>query len=347
MLRGNPTPQALNAFGQTCRQAAYNPKADVRADLAQRLVALLPHLNASTHQQLFGHVMAALYHLAADDITPIRVALASALKDVAKTPQVLARQLAQDAERAVAEPMLRHSLSLSDDDLLAIINTHPASWQVETVAQRPLVTAQVARGIVATANQAAHIALAKNNGAQIPQGLQQTLATHAQNNAALKAALAARGRLSNVARQAVQQQTFLALHYYLKRQVGLNDQLADAVVAATIRRAQTGHNTAPAAATNTDLADWLILGEFEKIVVSLAARANIHPDIAQKMLATQSAKPTIALCFKAAVPMRFCFEVQQRLARVPVSQLIYPKDGTDYPLDMAEIKWQLEFFGVG
>jgi uncharacterized protein (DUF2336 family) len=347
LLKTLENPQNMQVFGQDCREAAKNPLPQVRKLLATRLVKLLPHLDANTHQQLFGHVMAALYHLAADDITPIRVALASALKDVAKTPQVLARQLAQDAERAVAEPMLRHSLSLSDDDLLAIINTHPLSWQTETVAERTIVAETVAAQIIATPNQAAHIALAKNDGAQITPPLKQSLATKAQNDAALKAALAARATWPRQLRQAMQQQTFLALHYYLKRQAGLNDKMADAVVQATKRRSQAGAaEIAPIAATNNDLADWLLLGEYEKIVVSLAARAHIPLEIAQKMLATQSAKPCIALCFKAGVTMRFCLDIQQRIARVPVTQLIYPKDGTDYPLDNAEIKWQLEFFSV-
>jgi uncharacterized protein (DUF2336 family) len=346
LLKADASPQNWQAFGQECRVAATNPNPDVRADLAARLVALLPHLDSGVHQQLFGHVMAALYHLVADDITPIRIALASALKDVAKTPQVLARQLAQDAERAVAEPMLRHSLSLSDSDLLAIIRTHPMGWQTETVAARPTVSAPLAAEIVATPNNTAHIALVNNDGAQLTLATQVQLASKAQNDAALKVALAARDAWPRQLKQKIQQQTQLALHYYLKRQAGLNDKTAEAVVAATLRRAASQH-VPLAAATNADLADWLLLGDDEKVMGSLAARANMPIEIVQKMLATQSAKPIIALCFKAGVPMRFCLDVQQRLGRVPNNQLIYPKDGIDYPLDPAAIKWQLEFFGVG
>ena len=44
--------------------------------------------------------------------------------------------------------------------------------------------------------------------------------------------------------------------------------------------------------------------------------------------------------------MRFAFKLQQELGHVPADELIYPKEGTDYPMDDDEMKWQLEFLGM-
>jgi hypothetical protein len=57
-------------------------------------------------------------------------------------------------------------------------------------------------------------------------------------------------------------------------------------------------------------------------------------------------KPIIALCWKAGISPRTCVDVQKLAGRLQPRELIYPKGGTDYPLSPADIRWQLEFFGV-
>tara|TARA_R110002095_G_scaffold18245_1_gene21230 strand:+ start:376 stop:513 length:138 start_codon:yes stop_codon:yes gene_type:complete len=44
--------------------------------------------------------------------------------------------------------------------------------------------------------------------------------------------------------------------------------------------------------------------------------------------------------------MRFALRVQQDIAHLQKDELIYPKDGTDYPLPEADMKWQLEFLSI-
>jgi hypothetical protein len=44
--------------------------------------------------------------------------------------------------------------------------------------------------------------------------------------------------------------------------------------------------------------------------------------------------------------MRIALQMQKELAQVPPTELIYPRGGTDYPLDKKELEWQLEFLGL-
>ena len=116
---------------------------DVRLALAGRLAKLLPDLSSDKQGQLYKFAVEALGNLALDEVLKVRVALSSALKECADTPPSVAGQLARDVEREVSEPILRFCIALSDDDLLDILKSHPASWAVQAVAQRPTIAAPV------------------------------------------------------------------------------------------------------------------------------------------------------------------------------------------------------------
>jgi hypothetical protein len=38
--------------------------------------------------------------------------------------------------------------------------------------------------------------------------------------------------------------------------------------------------------------------------------------------------------------------MQQELGQVPVKELLYARGGTDYPLTVDEMIWQLDFLGI-
>jgi hypothetical protein len=44
--------------------------------------------------------------------------------------------------------------------------------------------------------------------------------------------------------------------------------------------------------------------------------------------------------------MRFALRLQKELGHIQPKDLIYPRDGTDYPLTRDEMLWQLEFLGI-
>lgn len=66
----------------------------------------------------------------------------------------------------------------------------------------------------------------------------------------------------------------------------------------------------------------------------------------KKIFEVRAPKSIVALCWQAGLSMRMALRIQQELARVPHKELIYPREGTDYPLAEKDILWQLDFIGV-
>lgn len=92
------------------------------------------------------------------------------------------------------------------------------------------------------------------------------------------------------------------------------------------------------------IADAMALRENEFVVDALSLKTGIDQDIVKRMIATHSAKAITALCWKAGLSMRFALEMQKDIAKVNVNELLYPKNGEDYPLSDADMKWQIDFF---
>ena len=85
--------------------------------------------------------------------------------------------------------------------------------------------------------------------------------------------------------------------------------------------------------------------ETDFAVLALAKMSGINPAIVRRMV-TAGPKPIVALCWKAGIAPRVCLDIQRLAGRLQPKELMYPKGGTDYPLSPADIRWQLEFFGV-
>src|SRR5690606_29810994 len=77
--------------------------------------------------------------------------------------------------------------------------------------------------------------------------------------------------------------------------------------------------------------DALAWQEREFALLAMARLSGIPPEVAEKMMAA-GAKPIVALCWKAKLPVRMCVEVQRYAGRLQPKDLLYPKGGTEYPL---------------
>ena len=64
----------------------------------------------------------------------------------------------------------------------------------------------------------------------------------------------------------------------------------------------------------------------------------------QNFLHTGSAIDVVAICWHAGVSMRTAIEYQIKVARIPTSEVIYAKNGIDYPRSPAALKRRLEQF---
>ena len=339
---------------------ANDKSTDVRLALAARLVDLLPGLSEEKHSQLYAFAVQALGVLAQDEVLKIRSALSSALKDHAKAPPKVVGRLARDVEREVSEPILRFCVALSDEDLLEILGDHPEAWAISAIAGRPKVSAPVSDAVVNTGDVPAGKVLIGNKGAVFTDELLLKIIDRAHDHPEWHEEIAVRHELSlDLARKLAGFVSQKVLDVLEKREDF--DPVTRAEIAEIVKR-RIDFNR-PGSQTETSeskieryvkagnltpgiITDALAWQDHKFVLLALAHLSKIHPRVVEKMLSSGSAKPIIALCWKARLPMRVAMELQRSYARLAPKELMYAKGGTDYPMEPGEIKWQLEFYGV-
>jgi uncharacterized protein (DUF2336 family) len=318
---------------------------DVRVLLAGRLASLLDKLH--THDERTAQLLTdAIRQLTEDSVTPVRIALASALKDVARTPSAIARKLADDAEREVAEPIIRYSLSLSDEDLLALVTQYPQGWHTQTIASRPRLSSSIMDAVIKTGNMMAGQALLANDKAKISNDALVIL----QQNPELVQAISDRNSLKRKLKRDVSLVVERSLYVFLRKNAHLDRATTYDVLRKMQQRVDAQDdlpNTPPEILTEEQLKDAILLGQTEIVLKAFSLRAKISEANVKRMLIDSgSAKSVIALCVKANYSMQFAVVCQQRLARLPPDKIFYPLDGSGIPISAEEIKWQWDFFGI-
>lgn len=345
---------------QVAAVLAKDSEPDIRIALVARLVALLPELSEDQHSQLYQYAVQALGLLAQDEVFQVRRALSSVLRDYAKAPPTVVSRLARDVEREVSEPILRFCVALSDDELLDILKHHPAPWMVSAVASRPTVSESVANAVIDTHDETATAVLLNNTGTQLSPTTLHKIIERAPSFPEWHRPIALRKEISlDLARQLAGFVDEAVLNVLEKRSDF--DAATQAGIAAVVRRRMDfirlgGVTDTPieklqkyvqaGKLTPDVLQDALAWHEDEFVLLALAQMSQIHPQIVKKMLTIGAPKPVVALCWKAKLPMRLCVEIQKTAAKIPPSEMIYAQGGVDYPIKEADLKWQLEFFGV-
>jgi hypothetical protein len=67
----------------------------------------------------------------------------------------------------------------------------------------------------------------------------------------------------------------------------------------------------------------------------------------RRVLASGNAKAIVALAWKAGYPVSLAVALQKDPGKIPASQVLQPGDGPrGYPLDDAELEWQLDLIQV-
>lgn len=334
---------------------------DVRLALAERLVRLLPDLSHDKQGQLYAFTIQTLGALALDEVLKIRVALSSALKEHAHAPPKVVSQLARDIEREVSEPVLRYCMALPDADLLDILKNHPASWAVQAVAERPQVSGPVALAVIETDDVPASVSLLGNTNAVITSDTLGAIVARSKGAPQLQKAVAVRKNLTPaLARELagfVDQSVMLLLQ---ERTDFDKDTLEE--IAKTVRRrvdfageGEQGSGSAEERVrrmiaekrlTEDSITDAVGMRDRDFVMAALAAKLHTSKADVEKIMALQTPKPVVAICWKAGLSMRTAFLLQKEIAVIPSKELIYPRGGTDYPLDNKELEWQLEFLGL-
>lgn len=339
---------------------AQDRDGDVRLVLAERLLKLLPTLTPERHSQIYAFTVQSLGMLAQDEMLQIRRALTTSLTDYALAPPQVVVRLANDLSREVAEPILRFCMALKDDDLLDIISGYSAPWVVVAIANRDNVSPRITDAVIDTGEDEATTALVNNPGARFSEAALQTIVERAREHPEWHQPIALRKELSTeLARQMIGFVDKAVLGVLSKRSdfdAATRQQVSDMVGRRlsylhdmpdgetpehrAIRYIKSGKMTVDT------LADALAWAEMDFVIFGLAHFAKVHPQVVKRIVETGTPKPLVALCWRAQLPMRFCIELQQRLAKIPMKEIMYAKGGTEYPMTADEIKWQLEFFGV-
>lgn len=338
---------------------------DVRLALAERLVRLLPQLSRDDHAQLYAIAVQALNALAQDEVLNIRMALSSTLKNHAFAPPAVVSKLARDVERQVAEPVLRFCAALPDNIILEILGSAPQSWAVEAIAKRKQVSEPVAIAVIDTGDPAGGRALIENTGAMIPDDLLRDIVQRARYLPEWQTPLALRKGLPADVAALLAEFAHDAVRDILIQRHAFDARTTDKVSKIFHRRltravtnrgdAQTAHETpydravrlARAGELSEDvIADALGLQEEEFVIAALACLARTSLPAIRRIFSMHAPKPIVALSWKAGLSMRMALQLQRDMGRVPFQELIYPRNGTDYPLTEDELLWQLDFLGL-
>lgn len=332
---------------------------DVRLALARRLVLLLPALGKEHHSQLYAFAVQALAALALDEVLKIRAALSSALKDHAMAPPAVAGQLAKDIEREVSEPILRYCVVLSDEVLLDILKSHPESWKIQAIAGRPQVSGPVSQAVIESDDAPAGALLLKNEQADLSENLLQEIVQKARLYPEWQGPVAMRKSLPKNVAMKLAEFADASVRDLLLQRPDFDQDTIDEVAGVMKRRLEFAGAVVPGESSADRVARMAQQNRLNEVAVSdalgmrdkdfvIAAIANLSkasvPTV-EGVFKMRKARPVVALAWRAGLSMRMALRLQQELANVPTKELLYPREGTDYPLTNEELLWQLEFLG--
>ena len=344
---------------------AKDPDERVRALLGRRLSTLLPSLSAEDRAQLRDHAIGTLLSLVNDEAERVRGAIADVIKDMPGVPAALVQRLARDISIAVAEPVIRLSPVLSDQDLLELVATPPTPATVIAVARRPGLTAQVAASIAECGSSQAIGALLGNRSAAISEKTLDSLIDRAAQHAEWQANLVRRPRLSAHAARILAEIVTGHVLQELSERVDLPADLAQILarriapgLSDTAAASLAGERDAPTLEQAAEMAhgmaksghlteDTLIAaarrGETRLCTALLAVSAGVAVEVVDRAARLRSAKGLVSLVWRAGFTMRSAGPIQTVLARLPPDSVLHPGDHGEFPLGPEEMRWQVEF----
>jgi uncharacterized protein (DUF2336 family) len=339
-----------------------DPDEAVRADLARKVAALLPDLSDDEQSQARERVIEMVTALARDTAVRVRQVVADALKDVAEAPADVIRQLAADIEIVVAEPVLRWSPLLTDDDLLEIIGGNPVPGAVAAIAQRAGVSTAIADAIVGQDDDSAVAALLANPSAQIREETLDLIVERAPARPTWHPGLISRPVLPVRLVKRIASFVAASLLRKLEQRTDLDPATRAAVSAEVGRRlnddpppekeaGETAEEIVARMKKEGKLdedAVFAAMGDGKRAIVkaALAVLSGIGDAAVDKIMASHSAKGIVALVWKAGLSPRLASQIQMRLCGIPPRQVLSARGGEGWPLSPEDMTWHLEFFGV-
>lgn len=334
----------------------------VRTVLALRLATLLPGMDKSQSDAMQCQVLTSLMQLVDDEAVRVRAAISSVVKNLPDAPHDLILRLAHDVAAQVADPVIRLSPLLTDEDLLGLLATPPYPHTATAVARRPGLNERVSDCIAAGRDSIAIQALLANQSAAIRETTLDRLIARASQHVAWHLPLVRRPMLSQKAARAlsviVSGHILAELAQRIDLPADLAFELQNALLCAApdsseINMADHGSRMDEAVAVAREMAEYGPITE-EAVLVSarrgearlctalLAVATGLASPVVDRACTLRSAKGLISLIWLAGFSARCGPALQALLLRLPPDAILASDDGS-FPLSVTEMRWQVEF----
>jgi len=338
---------------------AQDVDVDVRLALIKRLTVLLPDLSRDQYAHLYAFAVQALGILALDEVLKVRLALSSALHDELYAPPEVVSQLARDLEREVSEPVLKMCVRVPDDVLIDILVQHPEDWVVEAIASRNEVHEAVSQAIIGTKNIKGGRVLLNNKGARLNDVTIDTIIDMAQDTKEWHEPLALNTHLPAKIVREIISFVDLSIRKIMMERTDFDDETKNELETIISRRInflvddQGARITPELKAKNLHkvgmlndeaIRDALALREYDFVLFALSVKTVLPIEIIRKIIGTGSAKAVTAIVWKGGFEMRTALEIQKIMGKIPPRELLYPRNGNEYPLSVDNLNWHVNFF---
>jgi uncharacterized protein (DUF2336 family) len=346
---------------------------EVRTRLAAKIAKLAPHLPVDEQDRIRRLTCDALEILARDQATMVRLIISETLKDVTSAPVEVIRRLAHDLELAVAAPVLEFSPILTDEDLMAVIESAPIKGALSAISRRATVSPKVSDAIAATDDVEAIAAMLANSSAQIREETLDRIIDRAPDIQEWHAPLVNRPQLTSRAAVRIARMVADDLLTVLKGRNDLSPEIIEEVARVVHRRLAAEEPkserisiTVPEAEKITErgedpmqkakalhaegklndevLNQAMVLHDSDFIVAALAVLSGLSKSVVEKIITTKSAKGMVALAYRAKLSAHMAAQLQMKVSRIPPSSLLAARYDGQYPLNPEEIDWQISFF---
>jgi uncharacterized protein (DUF2336 family) len=344
------------------RLLAEDTDEDVRSELARKIGRLIPNLPADASEKMRALTIETLERLAEDQLPRVRHILAEEIKALDCVPKRVIDMLARDVEETVAAPILEYSPLLSDADLVDIISSSQARFTLTAIAARKPLSANVSDAIATALDVPAVAALLANSTAQIRELTLEKIIDHGSRITEWHLPLVLRNDLSQRAIRRIAGFVSAVLLEKLSERDGLDKQ-TKSVLAKRVRARidePAEDEPDPTAQAQSDVAllhkegrldDFAVeraaeSGKREFVIAALALLTRTPVETVRRVIQSGTAKPAVALVWRAKLSMRVAFKVQTLTMRLKGGELLPARDGVDFPLTEDEMLWHLNYFGI-
>ncbi len=333
----------------------------VREELAYKIGRLIPTLTEHESERLADMTFQVLEILAKDQVPQVRAIIADEIKHLVDVPKRLIKRLAQDAEDAVAGPILEYSPLLSDEQILQIVTSGLRGGALEAVARRENIPNKISQAVVDQDEDPATAELLKNQTANISEKLMGEIAMTAENRPSLHLPLVDRRSLSKATLRRIATFVSAALVERMLSSNRMEEEIAHEIRMAVRERIDAGEATsdeddedngrdkAERLHKASKLDEYAFLDAIDEGDIGFLDRgftllSKLPDEQVTKMLESGSAKGLCALTWKAGLGADIAVSLQRRIGKIPAKSMIQAGPDGSFQMNEEELEWYVDYF---